>query len=112
MIDPRRFIPLTQTTFYILAALRTGPKHGYAIARAVEEMSEGETRIQVGNLYVSLRRLLDVGLIERTKGEKSIRKTYRLSAVGATVFGLEIERIRRMARIGRTRVAPTATALG
>src|SRR5688500_116042 len=29
MPDPQKFLPLTQTSFYIVISLRSGPKHGY-----------------------------------------------------------------------------------
>lgn len=95
-----RFLPLHQTVFFILMALVDGPKHGYAVAKFVEERSEGTIRIAIGNLYVSLKRLLDDGLIERVPGESDDdrRKTYRISGLGAQVIDLERHRIEMLAR--------------
>jgi transcriptional regulator len=41
----------------ILRALVTGPRHGYAIARWVEEATSDALRIEEGSLYPALRRL-------------------------------------------------------
>jgi transcriptional regulator len=43
----------------ILKALLTGPAHGYAIARWVEQTTDDVLRIEEGSLYPALRRLED-----------------------------------------------------
>lgn len=102
---PEGALPLTQTTFYLLASLVDGPKHGYAISKDVEARSEGAVRLAVGNLYVALRRLAEQGLIERVadpmaddEGRKThrITKTYQITDMGNAVFRAETERQRRM----------------
>lgn len=99
MAAPEEFLPLTQTTYYILASLIDGSKHGYAINKDVEWRSEGTIRLGIGNLYVALRRLLDQGLVEQA-GEYEVegrrRKTYRVAGLGETVFRAEKTRLRRM----------------
>jgi DNA-binding PadR family transcriptional regulator len=34
------YLPLTETSFFILLSLATSPKHGYGIMKEVEAMSE------------------------------------------------------------------------
>ena len=41
MNDILTHLPLREPTFYILLSLSPGPKHGYAILKDVEELSEG-----------------------------------------------------------------------
>jgi transcriptional regulator len=48
----------------ILKALLTGPAHGYAVARWVEETTQDVLRIEEGSLYPALRRLEDRGWVE------------------------------------------------
>lgn len=48
----------------ILGALRHGPTHGYAMARAIEEMSGGILVIEEGSLYPALKRLLKNGAVK------------------------------------------------
>ncbi|HJU89465.1 MAG TPA: PadR family transcriptional regulator [Gemmatimonadaceae bacterium] len=43
----------------ILKALLSGPAHGYAIARWIEETTDDVLRIEEGSLYPALRRLED-----------------------------------------------------
>jgi DNA-binding PadR family transcriptional regulator len=110
MSDPQKFVPLTQTSFYIVISLRTGPKHGYAIGKTVEEISDGTVKVAIGNLYTALKRLLDAGLIERDgKAGRDSRKTYRLTALGERVADLETERVNRLARVAKRAAAPSAT---
>lgn len=98
--SPESFLPLGQTVFYILAALFDGPKHGYLIAKHVEKVSGGSVRIAIGNLYVSLKRLRDDGLIELdtrvTADDHRITKTYRLTGLGERVLERELVRLDRL----------------
>lgn len=118
MKNPEDFLPLGQSTLYILMSLRDGAKHGYAIAKDVEETSEGEVRIAIGNLYVSLQWLLKQGLIERETGEAAggerNRKTYRLTGLGERVLSAEITRMRRVVQTASRRLGsqPILSALG
>jgi DNA-binding PadR family transcriptional regulator len=57
--------PLREPTFYILLSLAAGQKHGYAILKEVETLSQGRLQLSTGTLYEALARLLDAGLIQR-----------------------------------------------
>ncbi|MCG3775483.1 MAG: hypothetical protein JW395_2323 [Nitrospira sp.] len=97
---PGDFLPLSQTNWYVLVSLLSGPKHGYAILREVEALSEGTVRLAVGNLYVALRTLTETGLIERV-GDRSAdederRKYYQIGGFGAEVVSAERQRLQRM----------------
>jgi DNA-binding MarR family transcriptional regulator len=59
------YLPLTETSFFILLSLATSPKHGYAIIKEIEEMSEEKVILATGTLYSAIRRMLDDGWIER-----------------------------------------------
>ncbi len=47
----------------ILHTLRQGPRHGYAICRAIRERSQEALRVEEGALYPALRRLEKKGLL-------------------------------------------------
>ena len=69
----------------ILAVLSETPRHGYAIARAVEHLSEGALHMKEGTLYPALRVLEQDGLIagaweQQPKGAD--RKVYTLTETG------------------------------
>ncbi len=96
------YLPLREPTFFILLSLVPGEKHGYAILREVEALSEGSVRLSTGTLYEALSRLLDQGLIERidepsSGGPGKPRKTYRLTQTGRQVIEAEAARLRLLA---------------
>ena len=76
---------LKPAELFILAVLRGGPLHGYAIVQEVAARSQGRIRIRPGNLYRVLDRMLHRGLIEvagqRGKGDDR-RTDYRITALG------------------------------
>ena len=79
---PRNDIPI-----FILAVLETGPAHGYAIAREIDQRCEGGIVLRDGALYPALRTLEDDGLIvgewqQSAESSGPARKTYRLTDEG------------------------------
>ena len=101
MIDPHKFLPLREPTFFILLSLANGQKHGYAIMKDVERASNGKIVLSNGTLYGALIRLLDQGLIERLSlaeppGSGRPRKAYRISQAGRGVLNAEISRLENM----------------
>ena len=69
----------------VLKTLSWGPRHGYAIARWIEEITDDVLRIEEGSLYPALYRLEDKGWIESDWGvspEGRRAKFYRLTATG------------------------------
>ena len=58
-------LPLREPTFFILLSLSLGPKHGYAILKEVESLSECRVKLSTGTLYGAIKRLLDRGWICR-----------------------------------------------
>lgn len=71
MVEPNvdKELPLTEATFLIVLSLAPEPKHGYAIMKDVEELSEGRVILSTGTLYGALKRMLDDGWTERTDDE-------------------------------------------
>lgn len=41
------YLPLTETTFYILLVLTT-PAHGYAIIQEIDKLSDGSVKVAAG----------------------------------------------------------------
>jgi transcriptional regulator len=69
----------------ILKTVAGGPKHGYAIARWLEDTTGEALQIEDGSLYPALYRLENRGLIEAswTTSELGRRvKAYRLTMAG------------------------------
>jgi DNA-binding PadR family transcriptional regulator len=87
------YLPLTETTYYILLALLS-PGHGYVIMQKVEELSKGRVRIAAGTMYGAIENLLKQGWILAVPSEDQRRKVFRISETGRIVLGLETERLR------------------
>ncbi|MEJ2266376.1 MAG: helix-turn-helix transcriptional regulator [Anaerolineales bacterium] len=98
------YLPLTETSFFILLSLATTPKHGYGIIKEVETLSAGRVVLAAGTLYSALRRMLEDGWIERLEDNNSNndsreRKLYRLTDLGRRIFELETKRLQRLIRL-------------
>lgn len=73
----------------ILALIEDRPRHGYEIARLIEQRSDGALAYHVASLYPTLYRLEDKDLIEGRWVEKAgqrRRRYYRITAAGRKVL--------------------------
>ena len=114
--DPETQLPLTPVVLHILLALadeRQG-KHGYAVAREVEELTDDRIRMGPGTLYGSIQRMLDASLIEeaqRTKRSKAPpddderRRYYKITPFGRRVLELEVTRLADVVAIARRKLS-------
>ena len=94
--------------FYILLALADGDRHGLAIARDAQALSDGAVRLWPATLYGSLdelraRRWIEE-LEEHPEDESERKRYYRLTKSGRAVLVDEAERLGRLARLTRARV--------
>src|SRR6185295_319066 len=93
--------------FYILLALAEGDRHGLAIARDVQALSDGEVRLWPATLYGSLDELRTrkwiEELAEHPADESERRRYYRLTRAGRAALNDEAERLARLARLARAR---------
>ena len=109
MNDTQPALPLTETTFFILLSLLPEPKHGYAIMKDVQTLSDNRIIFSTGTLYGALKRLLEDGWIERAETGQEldetgrIRKTYILTEQGRRVLENEVARLRRLVQAANQR---------
>jgi DNA-binding PadR family transcriptional regulator len=101
-----RFLPLKPVAFHILLALADGPRHGYAIRTAVEELTQKGIRLWPATLYGSVRQLSAAGLMEPIDGEgdpddDARRRYYQLTRLGQRVLAAETERLRAIVDYAR-----------
>jgi DNA-binding PadR family transcriptional regulator len=85
----------------LLTSLASGPKHGYALSKDVEDFA-GVT-LSPGTLYGAITRLEELGLIEPLK-EVERRRPYRLTTNGAQVLREVTSEMRRLADVGVARL--------
>jgi DNA-binding PadR family transcriptional regulator len=94
--------------FYILLALADGDRHGLAIARDVQGLSDGSVRLWPATLYGSLDELRSRKWIEELnehpETESERKRYYRITRAGRTVLTDEAERLGRLARLARARM--------
>lgn len=93
-----KFLPLSETTYYILLSLLT-PSHGYAIMQNVEVLSHGRVKIAAGTLYGAIESLLKQKLIMPVASEDNRRKVYVLTAQGKGILDLEYQRMAHLIQI-------------
>lgn len=104
---PAGLTPLREPTLFILLALSKERKHGYAILKDVEALSEGRVVLSTGTLYGALSRLLEQGVIRKSADDSGSsgsnnrsdridtqkRKYYELTQFGYRVLAAEIKRL-------------------
>ena len=85
----------------ILKTLSWGPRHGYAVARWIHDVSGDALRVEEGALYPALHRLEKRGWIEAEWGlSENNRKAkyYRLTRRGRAQLRTEADNFTRFAR--------------
>lgn len=89
----------------ILKTLSWGPRHGYAVARWLEDSSAEAIRIEEGSLYPALYRMERKGWIEASWGMSELgrrAKFYQLTPAGRARLRAEITAWRRLSgAVGR-----------
>jgi len=98
---------MREPTYFLLAGLLDGPRHGYAIAQLARELSDGRVGLSAGTLYGALERLSDQGLIRpvedlRVGGRR--RRVYDLTEEGRAQLVEEAKRLREAAEIVTARL--------
>lgn len=85
----------------LLTSLASGPKHGYALLKDVEDFA-GVT-LSPGTLYGAITRLEELGLIEPLAGVDR-RRPYQITASGVAALREVTAHMSRLAEIGATRL--------
>jgi DNA-binding PadR family transcriptional regulator len=105
--------------YLILLSLADADLHGLGIARAVQELSDGQTRLWPVQLYGTLDALEESGLIEelddprhRPADESEKKRFYRLTRAGHRALATETERLGALVKIARSRISAFAKATG
>ncbi|SES17879.1 Transcriptional regulator PadR-like family protein [Gracilibacillus ureilyticus] len=90
----KKYVPMTETAFYILLSL-TEPRHGYGIIKRVEEMTNGRVKVGSGTIYGTLTKMQRDQVITIYADEK--RKTiYEITQLGKQLIQVEMERLKEV----------------
>jgi PadR family transcriptional regulator PadR len=71
-------MPQGALAMLVLRVLRTGPLHGYAIARRIRYLSDSVLEAEEGSLYPTLQRLLMEGWVRAEWGMSETNRRIRL----------------------------------
>lgn len=88
----KRFIPMSETMFYILLSLQE-ERHGYGIMQYVKELTKDRIVLGAGTIYQSLSKLEGDGLISPVS-EEDRRKNYIITPLGRQILSEEVNRIK------------------
>ena len=101
--------------YLILVALADADLHGLGIARAVQELSDGETRLWPASLYGTLDELEECGFIEelddprhRPAEQSEKKRFYRLTRAGHRALAAETDRLAALVKVAKSRLKPRA----
>jgi DNA-binding PadR family transcriptional regulator len=109
VVNPQKFIPLKTHWFHILLSLAGGEQHGYGIMQEVLNRTAGKVRLWPATLYGSIKRLIEVELIEESDErpepelDDARRRYYRLTVLGKHVLDAECERLQELVRTIRVK---------
>lgn len=95
MMELEKYLPLTETTYYILLSLLE-PAHGYMMMQKVERLSNQKVRIAAGTMYGAIENLLKQELIRSVKSTDKRRKTYVITEKGFKVLKLDCQRMKHI----------------
>ena len=106
--SPFDFIPLNPRDYLVLLSLTDVERHGYGIVKEVEEQSGGDVRMDPSNLYRSLKRLIQKGLVAESEirpneDSDERRRFYSLTPLGREVVEAEASRLSRLTEVARDR---------
>jgi DNA-binding PadR family transcriptional regulator len=109
-MDVQSNLPLREATFFILLSMATMPRHGYAIMKDTERLSEGRVKLSTGTLYGAIKRLLDLGWIRRVENGTEPdngrpKKEYELTDLGRRIFKAEVARLESLVTVARESAA-------
>ncbi len=99
--SPKGLARPNEPAVLILTSLAAGPKHGYALAKDIEEFAGAA--LGPGTLYGAITRLDGLGLIEAVDGDPR-RRPYRLTSAGRAELARIVHEMRDLADEGASRL--------
>ncbi len=107
-------LPLKPQDYHILFVLLGGERHGYGMVKQIERETGGMIRLEAGNLYRSVRRLIKQGLIVESdrrpapESDDERRRYYSVTEFGRRVVAAETERMRTLVAAAKARLATSS----
>jgi DNA-binding PadR family transcriptional regulator len=111
--DVAALLPLKPQDYHILFVLLDGERHGYGMVKEIDRQTDGQIRLEAGNLYRSIRRLIKQGLLKESdrrpapESDDERRRYYGVTEYGRRVVAAETERMRAVVAAAEARLAVT-----
>ena len=108
--DIDRYLPLKPVAFQVLLSLSESERHGYGITQDIAARTSAKMRLEPGNLYRSLKTMLDDRLIEESERrpapdlDDERRRYYRITPLGRKVALAEMARLEAMVAEAKTMI--------
>jgi DNA-binding PadR family transcriptional regulator len=101
-------LPLSPILMHILLAVVDRPRHGLGIADHVEQFTRERMSLGPGTLYTSIKRLLELGLIEEPEdrpndGDDPRRRYYAATPLGRRALELDVRDLAAVIRVARAK---------
>lgn len=104
-------LPLRPADYFVLFVLMDAERHGYWMAKEIERLTEGQVRLEAGNLYRSLRRMMKSGWVRQSDRRPSAesdderRRYYGVTELGRQIVRAEVERMRAVVEMAEAQSA-------
>ena len=104
MDDTLRHLPLKPLDAMLLVVLAEGERHGYGLVKEVQRRSGGSIRLEPGNLYRYVGRLVEEGLVRKAARRRAPeagddrRRYYAITGKGRRVLAAEAGRLKTLVR--------------
>ncbi|MDG1049060.1 MAG: PadR family transcriptional regulator [Planctomycetota bacterium] len=94
-MDPRNKLPRGTLEHLILRGISRIPQHGYALARWIEQRSEGGILIEEGSLYPAMHRLERAGYLSSSWGKAESGRRAKIYSITSRGQGELVDRNER-----------------
>lgn len=104
-------LPLSRSQLYLLLAIEEGERHGYAVKKRVEELSDGVVKMGPGTLYAAIQRAEEQRLIRESdqrppeEDDQRQRRYYELTPLGRRALEAEVRRLGTFVDTAQTALA-------
>ncbi len=109
--DVAALLPLKPQDYHILLVLLDVERHGYGMVKEIDRQTDGQVRLEAGNLYRSVRRLIKQGLLAESgkrpapESDDERRRYYCITDFGRRVLTAETDRLRDLVASAEARFA-------
>jgi DNA-binding PadR family transcriptional regulator len=102
----RAALPLTPIAMHILLALVDRQRHGLGIAEHIEDFTGGRLTLGPGSLYGTIKKLLDLGLVNDAasdveEGTDPRRRYYHITPLGRRALEIETRDLANVLDVAR-----------